>query len=87
VEDNMKKKQIQISLKYGVIATPERQKRTALALGLKRRQVPRLIADTPCVRGMLRSIQHLVQVEETPSSYQMFGKIPEYEIKSPSKAR
>jgi large subunit ribosomal protein L30 len=47
-----------------VIGTPEDQKRTVRALGLKRIRHSVEQADTPAVRGMVFKVKHLVDVEE-----------------------
>lgn len=42
----------------------ERHKRTIRALGLRRLNYVVEHADTPSMRGMVRSVAHLVKVEE-----------------------
>ena len=42
----------------------ERQKRTIRALGLRRMHQTVVHEDSPQLRGMLRSVAHLVSVEE-----------------------
>lgn len=46
------------------IGRPERQKRTLRALGLKRLNKTVLKKDSPQIKGMIRAVSHLVQVEE-----------------------
>ena len=46
------------------IGSIERHKRTVRALGLKRIRDFRVHEDTPQLRGMVRSVRHLVRVEE-----------------------
>jgi large subunit ribosomal protein L30 len=41
-----------------------KHKKTVRALGLKRIRDSRVHADTPQIRGMIRSVRHLVRVEE-----------------------
>ena len=43
---------------------PEIQAATLRGLGLKKMHSVRTLEDTPSVRGMIRSIQHLVEVVE-----------------------
>ena len=43
---------------------PEIQAATLRGLGLKKMHATRTLEDTPSVRGMIRSIQHLVEVVE-----------------------
>ena len=43
---------------------PERQTETLIGLGLNKLGRTSTLEDTPAVRGMLKKVQHLVQVEE-----------------------
>ncbi|MBS0233914.1 MAG: 50S ribosomal protein L30 [Proteobacteria bacterium] len=43
---------------------PERQAETLIGLGLNKLGRTSTLEDTPAVRGMLKKVQHLVQVEE-----------------------
>jgi large subunit ribosomal protein L30 len=43
---------------------PERQTGTLIGLGLNKLGRTKTLDDTPAVRGMLKKVQHLVQVEE-----------------------
>ncbi|MBN9246751.1 MULTISPECIES: 50S ribosomal protein L30 [unclassified Hyphomicrobium] len=43
---------------------PERQADTLIGLGLNKIGRTSTVEDTPAVRGMLKKVQHLVQVEE-----------------------
>ena len=47
-----------------IIDRKEPQKRTMVALGLKRIRHSVVHKDTPQIRGMIRAVQHLVTVEE-----------------------
>ena len=40
------------------------QKETLAGLGLNRIRAVRVLEDTPAIRGMVRKVAHLVQVEE-----------------------
>ncbi len=43
---------------------PEIQAATLRGLGLKKMHATRTLEDTPSVRGMIRAVQHLVEVVE-----------------------
>ena len=47
-----------------VIDRPFRQKRTMVALGLRRMHHSVEHDDTPQIRGMIAAVQHLVRVEK-----------------------
>lgn len=57
-------KKLRVTLVKSPIGYDETQKRTVKALGLRRMHQTIEHADTPVVRGMLRKVVHLVQVEE-----------------------
>lgn len=57
-------KQITIKLVRSPIGYTERQKKTVLALGLKRVNQRVSQPDTPAVRGMVARVGHLVEVVE-----------------------
>jgi large subunit ribosomal protein L30 len=57
-------KTLKITQVKSVIGTPEDQKRTVRALGLKRIGHSVEQADSPTVRGMVFKVKHLVKVEE-----------------------
>ena len=59
-----KVKQVKITLKRSTIGRLENQKRTAVALGLKKTNRSVIHSDTPVIRGMINRISHLVEVEE-----------------------
>ena len=46
------------------IDRPERQKQTLLALGLKKMHATKEVEATPQILGMVRTVEHLVKVEE-----------------------
>jgi large subunit ribosomal protein L30 len=52
-----------ITLTKSPIGTPEKQKRTARALGLKKLNQTVEQPDNDQVRGMVRTIEHLVTVQ------------------------
>jgi len=55
---------LRITLVKSPIGFPEPQKRTVRALGLHRRHQTVEHQDTPAMRGMLKSVIHLLQIEE-----------------------
>jgi large subunit ribosomal protein L30 len=46
------------------IGCTESQRQTLIGLGLRRRHDVRELEDTPSVRGMVKTVGHLVSVEE-----------------------
>lgn len=46
------------------IHRPADQRQTLVGLGLNKMHRTRVLEDTPAVRGMLRKVHHMVQVEE-----------------------
>lgn len=46
------------------IGHPENQKRTLVALGLRKMHATVEVEATPQIKGMVRTVEHLVQVEE-----------------------
>ena len=54
---------LKITLIRSGINRPENQKRTVKALGLGKLHSTRIINDTVAVRGMIRTVSHLVSVE------------------------
>ena len=57
-------KTVFVTLVRSPIGYTKDQKQTVLALGLRRMHQTIEHQDTPAVRGMIRKIIHLVQVEE-----------------------
>lgn len=57
---------LRITQKRSVIGTPPDQRRTVRALGLKRIRDVAEHPDRPEIRGMIRKVSHLVDVEEIP---------------------
>ncbi len=45
------------------IGRPKEQRATLIGLGLNRIRRSNVVDDTPSVRGMLRKVGHLIQVE------------------------
>jgi large subunit ribosomal protein L30 len=57
-------KTIFVTLVRSPIGYTKDQKQTVLALGLRRMHQTIEHRDTPALRGMIRKVEHLVQVEE-----------------------
>ena len=57
-------KKIKITLVKSPIDRPERQKLTLEALGLNKMNSSREVEATPQMLGMIRAVEHLLQVEE-----------------------
>jgi large subunit ribosomal protein L30 len=57
-------KKIKITQKQSIVDRIEPQKRTIKALGLGRPNYWVIKNDTPQIRGMIRKVIHLVEVEE-----------------------
>ena len=55
---------LRITLKKSVIGYSGRQKATAKALGLGKLNSSTLKPDNPQIRGMVKKISHLVEVEQ-----------------------
>jgi len=55
---------LKITLKKSIIGTTERQKRTVKAIGLKKTNSTVEVEATPQIIGMVRKLNHLIQVEE-----------------------
>ncbi len=55
---------IKIQLVRSMIGRPEKQRRVARGLGLRRLNQVVERPDTPAIRGMVRKIPHLVRIVE-----------------------
>lgn len=55
---------IKITLTRSVIGRRQSQVDTVRALGLRRIGDSREVNDSPALRGMIRTVQHLLEVEE-----------------------
>jgi len=55
---------IKIKLIRSVICTPEKHKVIVRALGLKKMHATKEVEATPQILGMVRTVEHLVKVEE-----------------------
>ncbi len=54
---------MKITLKRSVIGRPQYQVDTVRALGLKKIGDSREVSDSPAIRGMVKTVQHLLEVE------------------------
>lgn len=57
-------KRLRITQVRSAIGRLNTQKRTLRSLGIRRLNRPVEQADTPAIRGMINSVQHLLRVEE-----------------------
>jgi len=57
-------KKIKVTLIKSGIDRPERQKLTLKALGLNKLNATKEVEATPQILGMVRTVNHLVKVEE-----------------------
>ncbi|MFC4804204.1 50S ribosomal protein L30 [Filifactor villosus] len=55
---------LKVTLKKSPIGTKPNQRKTLVALGLKKRHQTVEKPDNPQVRGMIKTVSHLVEVEE-----------------------
>ncbi len=55
---------LKVTLKNSTIGCSERQKNQVKGLGLRRVNSTRTLENTPAVRGMVKKVLHLVEVEE-----------------------
>lgn len=58
------KKQIKVTLVRGINGALPKHKATVKGLGLRRMHHTVVLEDSPCVRGMIKKIEHLLSVEE-----------------------
>lgn len=62
-EEQKQAGQLKITLTRSLLGRPEKHRRVAYALGLKKSQRSVLQFDTPIIRGMINKISHLLTVE------------------------
>jgi large subunit ribosomal protein L30 len=55
---------LKVTLSRSSIGCDERQRATLKGLGLRKIGGSRLLENTPSVRGMVKSVIHLIEVEE-----------------------
>jgi len=59
---------LRVTMKHSAIGRTSRQKATIQGLGLRKIGQSRILENTPAVRGMVKKVLHLVDVEEIESS-------------------
>ena len=64
VEAVKAQKQVKVTLVKSPIGYNKKQARVVKALGLKKMNSSHILPDNACVRGMVKSVNHLVKVEE-----------------------
>lgn len=62
-ENKKAAQQLRITLTRSLLGRPEKHRRVARALGLKKSQKSVLQFDSPIIRGMINKISHLLTVE------------------------
>lgn len=55
-------KQITVKLTKSTIACTEKQKATVRGLGLRKIGSTKTLENTPCVRGMIKQVIHMVDI-------------------------
>lgn len=60
----MSDKKIRVRLVHSAIGRDGRQKKILTGLGLRKVNTERELEDTPCVRGMVAKVPHLVKIVE-----------------------
>jgi large subunit ribosomal protein L30 len=57
-------KTLKVTLKKSVISSTKKQRATVSGLGLRKINQTRNLQNTPAIRGMIKKVLHLVDVEE-----------------------
>ena len=57
-------KSLKVTLKKSVIGSNTKQRATVAGLGLRKINQTRHLQNTPSIRGMIKKVLHLVEVEE-----------------------
>ena len=55
---------LEVTLRHGLIGCNPKQRKTIKALGFKKVNATKTFVDSPSIRGMLRIVQHLVEVKK-----------------------
>jgi large subunit ribosomal protein L30 len=58
---------LKVTLVRSAIGSTQKQIATIKGLGLRRLNQSRVLTNTPAVRGMIKKVLHLIQVEEISS--------------------
>lgn len=64
---------IKVRQVHSIIGRPEGQRLTLRGLGLKKMGQMVTLRDTPAIRGMIRKVQHLVEVAVVEGEAELFG--------------
>ena len=59
---------LKVTLKRSTVKRPRVQQETVMGLGLRHIGQSRVLENTPAVRGMVKSVLHLVDVEEVETA-------------------
>ena len=55
---------LKVTLKRSVIGSTESQQATVRGLGLRKIRGTSVLNNTPAIRGMIKKVMHLIEVEE-----------------------
>ena len=55
---------LKVTLKKSVIGSTESQQATVRGLGLRKIRSTSVLKNTPAIRGMIKKVMHLIEVEE-----------------------
>ena len=55
---------LKVTLKKSVIGSTQKQRATVKGLGLRRINHSTTLNNTPAIRGMIKKVMHLIDVEE-----------------------
>lgn len=55
---------LKVTLRRSIIGRPEKHRRTVRSLGLTKLNKTVVLKDTPCIRGMIQKVPHLLEVKE-----------------------
>jgi large subunit ribosomal protein L30 len=55
---------LRITLKKSMIGRPEKHRRVIRSLGLRKLNKTVALKETPTIRGMIRKVSHMLEVEE-----------------------
>jgi len=55
---------LRITLKKSMIGRPEKHRRVVRSLGLRKLNKTVALEETPTIRGMIRKVSHMLEVEE-----------------------
>ena len=61
-------KQLKVTLKRSLIGSTDKQRATVRGLGLRRINHSRMLKNTPAIRGMVKKVLHLIEVQEVEVS-------------------